>query len=269
MRGSRLSAGCLALLACALAPDGRGAEGFIPPGEERFKFNLGTLLYRSETEVRIDGAQRGTSFELEDRLGLDDERTVLSADFVWRFAPRHRLGLHVFQVKREEQRAIDEELRIEDRVVPVNTVLRAESRMQFFVADYRYSFVKNPRMELAGVVGVFGGRYRFSFEASNPQINIEKDVTAPVPVLGAALDWFITPRWTASAFAQGMEFDLGEVDARVYNLGLSTEYMLTRHLGLGVAYNLDSVKVDVDKGSFHGRVDLSGGSLIGYLQARF
>jgi uncharacterized protein (DUF488 family) len=36
-----------------------------------------------------------------------------------------------------------------------------------------------------------------------------------------------------------------------------------------VAYNLDSVRVDVDKGSFDGRVDLTGGSLIGYLQARF
>jgi hypothetical protein len=175
----------------------------------------------------------------------------------------------VFQVKRETQRAIDEELRIEDRVVPINSVLRAESRMQFFIADYRYSFVKNPRMELAGIVGVFGGRYRFSFEASNPQIDIEKNATAPVPVLGAALDWYLTPRWTASAFAQGMKFNLDELDAQVVNLGVSAEYMLTRHFGLGVAYNLDSVKVDIDKGSFHGRVGLTGGSLIGYLQARF
>jgi hypothetical protein len=124
-------------------------------------------------------------------------------------------------------------------------------------------------MELAGIVGVFGGRYRFRFEATNPQIDIEKNTTAPVPVLGAALDWYLNPRWTASAFVQGMKFDLDEVDAQVVNLGLSTDYMLTPHLGLGVAYYLDSVRVELDKGSFHGRVGLTGGSLIGYLQARF
>jgi hypothetical protein len=124
-------------------------------------------------------------------------------------------------------------------------------------------------MELAGIIGVFGGRYRFRFEASNPQIDIEKNTLAPVPVLGASLDWYLGPRWTISAFAQGMDLDFSSVDARVYNIGLSTEYMLTRHFGLGVAYTVDSVRVDVERGSFDGRVDLTGGSLIGYLQARF
>lgn len=265
----RHTATCLVLLAGAAASAGHAADGFIPPGEERLKINLGTLLYRSETDVRIDGATRGTEFELEDVLGLERDRSTLSGQIIWRFASRHRLGLRAFQVKRDAEHEIDEELRIEDRVVPINTTLRAESRLQFFTADYRYSFVKNPRMELAGIIGVFGGRYRLSFEASNPQIDIEKNTTAPIPVIGASIDWYLGPRWTVSAFAQGMDLDLSSVDARVYNLGLSTEYMLTRHLGLGVAYNLDSVKVEVDKGSFDGRVDLTGGSLTGYLQARF
>jgi hypothetical protein len=269
MRSSRQTAACLALTACIAASAGQAAEGFIPPGEERFKFNLGGLLYRSETDVRFDGSVGGRQFELEDSLGLDRDRSTLSGQIIWRFASRHRLGLRAFQVKREAERAIDEELRIEDRVVPINTVLRAESRLQFFTADYRYSFVKSPQMELAGIIGVFGGRYRFRFEASNPQIDIERNTTAPMPVLGVSLDWYLGPRWTVSAYAQGMDLDLGSVDARVYNVGLSTEFMLTRHLGLGVAYNLDSVRVDVDKGSFDGRVDLTGGSLIGYLQARF
>jgi hypothetical protein len=269
MRGRRLKSGCLVLLAWLAAPPGQGAEGLIPPGQERLKINLGALLYRSETEVRIDGATRGTEFELEDVLGLDRDRSSLYGSIMWRFASRHRVSLSAFQVEREGQRAIDRELRIEDRVLPVSTVLRAESRTQFFIADYRYSFVKNESMELAGILGVSGGRYRFSFQATSPLVDIEKETTAPVPVLGASLDWFLSPRWTASAFLQGMEFDLGEIDARVYNLGVSAEYMFTRHLGAGLAFNLDAVRVELDKGSFHGRVGLSGSSLIGFLQARF
>jgi hypothetical protein len=269
MRGRRLSSGCLLLLACVAALPGQGAEGLIPPGQERLKITLGALLYRSETEVRIDGATRGSQFELEDTLGLDQDRSALYGSIMWRFASRHRVSLSAFQVERDEQRTIDRELRIEDRVFPVNTVLRAESRTQFFIADYRYSFIKSPSMELAGILGVYGGRYRFRFQATSPQLDIEKETTAPVPVLGASLDWFLSPRWTASAFLQGMEFDLGEVDARVYNLGVAAEYMFSRHLGAGLAYNLDTVRVEVDRGSFHGRVGLTGGSLIGYLQARF
>jgi hypothetical protein len=90
-----------------------------------------------------------------------------------------------------------------------------------------------------------------------------------VPVIGASLDYFITPRWTASAFLQGMDFDFGSTDARVYNVGASTEYMLTRHIGLGVALSSNNVVVEVDKSSFHGRIGYRANTLMGYMQARF
>ena len=39
--------------------------------------------------------------------------------------------------------------------------------------------------------------------------NIDRDTTAPLPLIGLSADFFITPRWTVSVFGQGMKFKVG------------------------------------------------------------
>ena len=263
-------AACLALLLAAAAGSaGAQQSGIIPPGEETLKLSLGGILYRSDTRLRIDGARVDREFTLEDTLGLDPDRSSVYGEAVWRFASRHRLGLRTFRVKRDSERPINETIQIADTDIPVNTVLRADSKTTFLLADYRYSFMKTNRMELAGIAGVFGGRYEFRFNATNPSVDVERKVTAPVPVIGVSLDYFIAPRWTASAFVQGMSLDFGSVDARVLNLGASTEYMLTRNFGLGLALSSNSVKLELDKSNSHGRIGYRANTLMGYAQVRF
>jgi hypothetical protein len=246
-----------------------GQDGPIRSGEERFKFNLGGVLARSDTSLRLDGQTRGREFDLEDTLGLDKDRNTLDLEATWRFAARHRIGVRGFQLKRDAERTINETLQIEDRSFPINTTLRAESTTTFLLADYRYSFLKSERMELAGSLGVLGGRYEFRFQGSGSQTDVNKKITVPVPVIGARLDYFITPRWTASVFGQGIAFNIGDVDARAYYAGVSTEYMITRHIGVGAAYNLMGINLELEKSNFRGEIDLRTNNLTGFIQARF
>jgi hypothetical protein len=137
------------------------------------------------------------------------------------------------------------------------------------IVNYQYSFIKNDSLELAGLIGVYDARFKFNFNAPSPVNNVDKSTNAPLPVLGARLDYFVTPRWTASLFGEAMAMKIGEVDGRVYYAGVSTDYMLTRHFGLGIGYSLADLQVDVDKGDFHGRVGWRMNSLQGYAQLRF
>lgn len=262
-----VSTGCGA----ALSIPAHAQDGLIRPGEERFKFNLGTVLARSDTSLRLDAqSTRGREFNLEDTLGLDKDRNSLDLEATWRFAPKHRIGVRGFQLKRDAERSINQTLQIEDRVVPINTTVRAESETTMLLADYRYSFLKSERMELAGTVGVVGGRYKFEFRSTGgSQIDTTREVTVPVPVIGARLDYFFTPRWTGSLYGQGMAYNIGDVDAKVYYAGVSTEYMITRHIGVGAAYNLLGVNLELDKSRFRGEIDLKQNNLTGFIQARF
>jgi hypothetical protein len=55
----------------------------------------------------------------------------------------------------------------------------------------------------------------------------------------------------------------------VLNAGVSSDYMLSRHVGVGIGYNATSLRVDVAKSDFHGRITWTTEGLIAYGQLRF
>jgi hypothetical protein len=262
-------------VACAIAAGlGAGAaqadDGMIPGGMETFKLNLGGILTTNNTDFRLDGSQgRGTDIDLESITGVKSRVSSLLASAHWRFAPNHRIGIQGFQIDRDNTLAIDREITIGDTVIPVNTVLSSESKSSFFIVDYQYSFVKNANMEFAGVLGLYGANLKYRFSATNPVVDIDKSTNAPLPVIGASVDFFLEPRWTVSLVGQGMKFKVGDVDGSMYHAMVSTDYMFARNWGVGLAYQLADFKADLTKGDFHGRVAWRMDGYTAYLQAKF
>ena len=244
-------------------------DGMIPPGTEELKINLGGILTTNNTALRIDGANRGTEIDLENLAGVKDDVSTFFASGTWRFAPNHRLSLSGFAIDRDHSKVIDRTVTIGDTVIPINTNLTAEAKSTFFIVDYQYSFVRNEAMELAGTLGLYSANFKYKFTAANPVINVDRDTTAPLPLIGLSADFFLTPRWTVSAFGQGMKFKVADVDGSAYYAGVSTDYMLTRHWGLGIGYQVADVDVDVTKSSYKGHVAWRMDGYFAYVEARF
>jgi hypothetical protein len=79
-----------------------------------------------------------------------------------------------------------------------------------------------------------------------------------------------SPAGRGGMIPQGSEtFKLGDVDGWVLNLGVSTDYMLSRHFGVGIGYNATSLRVDVEQPDFHGRVTWTTQGVMAYGQLRF
>jgi hypothetical protein len=269
MTGAWAKLAWLAVLALALSGRAAAQGGLLPPGEEHVKLNLGGMFYRSDTTLRVDGATRGTEFNTEDTFGGDRDRTTLYGEGIWRFAKRHRLGLKLFQISRDREHTTDRDLVISDTTVPAGTDLRSKSDLTFFIADYRYSFMKTEKLELAGSLGVFGGYYRFRFSATTPPTDVRKSVVIPVPVVGASVDYYPGQRWTLSAFLQGLSLNFDNADSRVYVIGASAEYAVLKNLGLGVALLRDSINLEASKSNFSGKIGFVANSALGYVQLRF
>jgi len=241
----------------------------IPQGGETFKINLGGMLQRFDSGLRLDGSQgRSSEFDLED-IGAERSKGTFWGEATWRFASRHRLGLQVFTSRRQNTHAISENLVIEDRDIPVNTVLTTESESTFFVANYQYSFIKSENLEISGLFGLYTAQLRFRFGATQPLVDIDRKATAPVPVLGAGISYYVSPRWTVSGFGEGLKVKSGDLDGWVLNAGVSTDYMFTRHFGVGIGYNITSLRVDVAESDFNGRITWTTQGAIAYGQLRF
>jgi hypothetical protein len=257
---------------CAAGASGalQAAEGMIPQGGETFKLSIGGMLQRFDSDLRLDGSQgRSTEFDLEDIGGMERSKGTFWGEATWRFAPRHRLGLQVFTSRRRNTQAISENVVIEGQDIPVNTVLSTEAKNTFLVANYQYSFIKNEKLELAALFGLYTARLRFRFGATEPVVEVDRKVTAPVPVLGASVSYHVNPRWSVSGFGEGLQVKTGDLDGWVLNAGVSSDYMLSRHVGVGIGYNATSLRVDVAKSDFHGRITWTTEGLIAYGQLRF
>ena len=267
--GMRAKGWLTVMLAAAMAP-ALADEGPIRGGTEKFKLNLGTIFDQTDTTLRIEGPQgRGLQFGLEGVTGVERDRWTLLASGSWRFAPNHRVGFQSFSTRRQNSKVIDQELVIKDEVIPVGTNLQTTTKTDFLIANYQYSLLRDERVELAAMAGVYGARFRFSFDSTNPARDISANSTAPLPMLGISLDTFITPRWTFSAFFEGLILKVGDVDGKIAYIGLSTDYMVTRHLGLGVGINSVNVGADVTQNDFRGSFDWRSNSFFAYGQLRF
>ncbi|HEX6689930.1 MAG TPA: hypothetical protein VF110_02175, partial [Burkholderiales bacterium] len=243
----RLSAAAL----IAFAAPAMAEEGPIRGGTEKFKLSFGTILNNNDTTMTLQGPQgRGIEFGLEGAAGVERDRWSTLASATWRFAPNHRVGFQSFAMRRHGNKTIDQELVIKDETIPIGTSLQTTAKTDFLIVNYQYSLMRDDRVELSAMAGIYGARFRYSFDSTNPPRAIDAKTTAPLPMFGLALDTFLTPRWTIGAFLEGFALKVGDVEGRMTYIGLTTDYMLTRHLGLGMGISAVHVGADVTQDDF-------------------
>ena len=261
----------VAFSAAALAAPALADDAFIRGGTEKFKLNLGATLIQNDTSLRLEGPNgRGLEFGLEGSNGVKRDTWSTLATGTWRFAPNHRVGFQSFSTRRSSSKTTDRDLVLDDQTIPAGTQLDTSSKAQFLVVNYQYSFFRDDRVEVSGMAGIYGARFKFGFDSSNPPRSIDSNTTAPLPMFGIGLDTFITPRWTFSTFFEGLALKVGDVKGNVAYIGMSTDYMITKHFGLGAGISAVHVGADVNKDNgAQNSFDWRSNNFFAYGQFRF
>lgn len=263
IRSSRIVLPAAAAAAIAMASSAASAQdflsqNFIKPGEETFTLDLGGIVNQFDTRLKLNGETRtGTDIDLESN-GLKKHLSSFVASGTWRFLSRNRIDVQYFTAERSGSRNYGTEVTIGDTVFPIGATVSTEAKDRFLLADYRFSFIKNDTVELAGLLGLYGGRFEFDVSATGNEVRATRSVqttastTVPLPLIGATVDWYINPRWKVSANVAGIKANIGDVDGSVVVAGGSTEFMLVRNFGVGLRYMYSDVDVDVSKSNFNG-----------------
>jgi len=243
--------------ACASAQDFMSQE-MIKPGNETFTLNLGGIVNQFNTKLKLNGDTReGSDVDLES-AGLKSSLSSFEVSGTWRFLPRHRIDVQYFSAQRSGGRTLDSEITIRDQVFPIGATISTEAKDHFLLADYRYSFIKNDDLEVAGLLGFYGGQFKFHVRAETNRSEDTVDTTAsstvPLPLIGATVDWYVNPRWKIAGSLAGIKADLGHVDGKAVVATASTEYMLVRNLGVGLRYMYSDVDATIDRERFDGKV---------------
>jgi hypothetical protein len=271
---STLAAMPLALV--LMAPAARAAD-FIPGGEEQFKLTAGGVLASFDSNVSLNGTT-------DDGVPIDlggDGRSKRANNFVlgaqWRFLGRSRLTGLYFTTKKERSVTYNNSITVDDTTYDPPITLDATTRNTFIFATYEYSFVKKDNIEIAGLIGLYLNKFKVDVSGTaqgengpvSGAINYNPSATVPMPLIGASLDWYITPQFSVQGSLSGLKAKIGNIDGSVYVATVGAEYMFTRNLGLGLSFMHTRANVDVTKDNFDGSIDWTNNNFLFYAVAKF
>jgi hypothetical protein len=274
---SRLLFAFVLIWGCLVPTAGMAGE-WINPGEERFLFVGGAFLPAIDTSVRVDNANtggNGTEINLQDDLGFDDTQTTFYGNFIWRFFPRHRIGVGYFRFKDDITATAQRPLEIGDEIYDVGASLSTEFKFEIIPIQYSYSFIKREKMEFAGTVGLHWYRINFAVGGSASLGNLDADAevtaeaNAPLPLLGLSFRYNFTPKWTASIQGGAFALSIGDFDGNLVNLSARTEYWFFNHFGAGLALDWFRLDVEVDSNDWRGELEYKYWGPEIYITVRF
>jgi hypothetical protein len=269
------------LLLTAIGTSSAFAESdMIGIGEDKFSFAAGTFLPAFNTKVRVEGDNvgPGDDVDLENDLGIDRNDTSIYLGASWRFSPKHRILGSFFQSSRQSEVVANKDIQIGDEIYPAGATLKTKLSFNVVPVTYAYSLMQSERSELAVTGGLHWNSIKLKVEGSasagNKDVDteIEAKVDAPMPLLGLDYVYAFTPRWTGGARGEVFWFDYSggpiDVGGTIVNLRLSTDYWITRNIGLGAAVNYFELDVDVDSDKWKGTLNYGYFGPQIYLQAR-
>jgi hypothetical protein len=248
----------------------------IPPGEEQFKFIIGGVVARIDAGIGVNGTTSdGTVVDLESPQG-DKSATTWMLGGTWRPGSRHRISGMYFRTSKDRTLQFDETITIGDDTLIPPTTLESKSSNNFLFATYRYSFVKNPDVEIAAQLGAYINNFDIDLTGNATVSNgtggtqvtrsvaYSPGVTVPMPLIGATIDWYATPNFSLGAGLSGLKAKIGDVDGSIYVATVSAEYMFTRNFGAGVSFMHTDLDVDVTKANFNGALNWNNDNLLFY-----
>lgn len=229
----------------------------IGPLNERYSLGLGTFFMSSDTHVRADAFGSddiGTPIDFEDTFGLKDDR-VFRADASWRMTERHLLRAMYFESNRSMTHDIDEDIDFGDATFPISAQVRADFDFDITELAYEYVFMQRDEYQLGASFGIHNAGFRIALSSDGGRLAESVSTNAPLPVLGLRGRWRIAENFYALAHAQyfRLAFDAYEGDIQDYEA--SVVWQMTRHVGLGAAYNAFVTQVETDdRNHFEGRL---------------
>jgi hypothetical protein len=245
-----------------ILPGSAKAEEGYGPGQDKWKFELGGYFPSIDTSLEVSGVDTGDDIDLEGSLGFSDDDTIWRLDGYWRFFKKHRLEFGYYGFNRDGSVTLTEDLEIGDEIFGAGSQVSSELDLGFYTIDYMYSFYQGEKWEISGGLGAYWIDLEFSAAGyvivnNQPVLDdyVSTDFNGPLPFIGLAFEYYITPKWLAIVKGGYFGLSVGDIDGTLANLGVKLEYQFTQRFGLGLGYDGFRIDVDIDDGTLHSNIE--------------
>jgi hypothetical protein len=265
-----LSSTGVLVMACAHAETSAESN---PVLNDRFTFYIGGFFPQVSSDIRLDSdfdSGIGDNISLEDTLGLEDSKSVLWGGFNWRMANRHTLELEAFQLNRSGiVGAITDSFQIGNSILQVGAQVETEFDLGIARLTYGFSFVKDEKKEAVVKGGIHWASVDVLMRLSGGVIDVETmmpiaggvqvdeggDISAPLPHLGMAFSYAVTPKLLGRVQALGFALSVGDYSGLLIDSGIDITYTPWKHFGFGGGFRFFDLRLEADKNRLDGEFE--------------
>jgi hypothetical protein len=242
-----------------------------PPPFDHFVLRLGgAYIFNARTQLsanRSDGVL-GATINTQKDLGTDSAASTGRAEAVWRFASNHSLELAYYQFTLDGSRTVSRDLTFRDQAYTIGDRIDSELKLGTTRLEYLYSFYRSDKVDLGLGAGIYAVRTEASL-SSPTRAGQSVDVRAPMPVIGARMDYRWTPKLDVLAAADLFFLNQGDYRGSMADLRVQLEHRTFKHVGFGVGFDHFNLNADATGDKWQGSVATDWNSALLYAAFRW
>ena len=232
---------------------------------------LGGFYPMVNSDIRLDAdifGGIGDTISLEDTLGLEEGQAVMWGGLVWQISRRNLLELEYFQLNRSGSiGALSEAFQIGNSVAQVGARVDTIMDVDIGRITYGFYFVDKKKLDVAVKGGIHWLELDAGITLSGAVANVETgkqkqgsvteggSIGAPLPHVGLALNYAITPKLVSRAQALVFGAGIEQYSGVLLDLGFDFVYSPIKHFGFGGGLRYFDLRLKADDGEFSGEFD--------------
>ena len=258
------------LLAAAVARADSPAEELL---NDRFVVDFGTFVVASNLNGSLRGAANTSdqNVNFDKQFGTNADQTRWRLGLLWRITERQRLRFMYFNNDIKRTRTIDGNIDWGDYTFIAGGQVTAEQKFQVYELSYEFAFLRRDNYEIVASGGIHYDDLKLTL-SGNASLTVDtptgpvaqptafaskqSNVPAPLPVLGLRGDWAVSDHVYLDASVQVFKLSYDGIDGNWSDLWASATWMFNHHFGIGIGYDRFATHVDLNKGSFNGRLNV-------------
>lgn len=217
--------------------------------KNRVEIDLGVYVTSIDTSVTLHSTQlqEGTNINLEDEIGLDDNKVVPGATVIIHIGERSAIELGYFSLSRNGSRDIDTQIKFGNEIFEVNETVDVKFDVDVYRFGIRHDFFGEGKWNLGAGIGIHAMKFDIGVSALNDEAAANISKIAPLPYLSVFTQYDFTEKLHVKGLVQFLELKVGGIEGNLVSASVSVNYDFNHRFGVGAAYNLYTLGVKLDK----------------------
>jgi len=222
----------------------REYDGSAPVAPD-LHFRVSAVQNSISTKVARDTSDGipGVEVDLEDVLGVSDEKSTMQVDATIRLAHYHRLELGYFELGRQSTMVLPADLVIGDTSYPAGTTVATGVETSVLKATYSYSLMRDAQKELAITGGIHFSKFSATIAADGVNQAERTSADTPLPVVGVKGSLFLGEKTTIGANIQVFRTKFDRYRGALNHATLDVQYQISDAISIGAGYNFYGMKL--------------------------